>query len=157
LKEYYGKEGIDSLKNHYGILDSGNNDATPNDTTPNNTTPNSTPTPENQGNTYNILDIEDLFKEDGGSTLIGSLKPQVSLTKEGNAYTMISTILGVLQVLSVCAVVVSIALIGFNTMLGSANEKALNQEKFVGILVAAALIFGGSYIAQLIISVVQSI
>ena len=49
------------------------------------------------------------------------------------------------------------ALIGFGTILGSANEKAQGQEKYVGLVIAALLITGGSVLAKLIINIAESI
>lgn len=70
--------------------------------------------------------------------------------------SVISKILGALQVVGIILIVISIALIGFNTIIASASEKAAAQEKYVGILVAALLMTGGSVLAKLIISVAES-
>lgn len=82
-------------------------------------------------------------------------RPQIQLQEGESTLTIIETVLGFLIVIGICAVVIAIALIGFNSMLGSASEKALNQEKFVGIFIAACLITGGSIIAKFIISVAE--
>ena len=71
--------------------------------------------------------------------------------------TMVSTILSVLTGLGIVAVIIGIALIGFNTILGSASEKAVNQEKYVGILIAALLITGGSVIAKFFINFAENL
>lgn len=84
-------------------------------------------------------------------------KPKVSLSEDGKAMNVVVIILNVLTVLGVIAIVVSTALIGFNMILGSASEKAVAQEKFVGIIIASALITGGTIIARIIISVAESI
>ena len=70
---------------------------------------------------------------------------------------LISKILGALIVVGIIAIVISIALIGFSTILGSASEKALAQEKFGGIFIAAILLTGIFGIAKLLISVAEQI
>lgn len=69
----------------------------------------------------------------------------------------ISTVLGVLTILGVIGTAVGLALIGLGTILGSASEKAANQEKYVGIVIAAILITGASVIAKFIISFAENI
>lgn len=82
-------------------------------------------------------------------------KPTVSMgTSTAN---IVSKILGVLTMLGVAATFIGIALIGFNTLMGSASEKAVNQEKYVGIVIAALLIAGVSSIAKVIIGFAESI
>ena len=62
----------------------------------------------------------------GLPTLDNSYKPQISLgTGENRVSNIISTILSFLTIIGVCMFVVAIAVIGFDTMMGSANEKAI--------------------------------
>lgn len=68
---------------------------------------------------------------------------------------MLQKTLATLQVIGVIATVIAIAFIGFKTIIGSASEKAVEKEKFIGILVAAVMITGGITIARFIISVVE--
>lgn len=75
----------------------------------------------------------------------------------GKATTIISNILGALTVIGIIAIVIAIALIGFSSILGSASEKAENKEKYVGLIIAAVLITGGSIIARIIISVAETL
>lgn len=84
-------------------------------------------------------------------------KPTVDLGDTGTSKDIIEKILGVLTVLGAISIVISIALIGFNSIMASASEKAVNQEKFVGLLIAAAVMTGGSTIAQMIIKFAESI
>jgi len=81
-------------------------------------------------------------------------KPKVTL---GVAAVIFSRILGFLTVIGILVTVVGIALIGFGSILGSAGEKAEAQTKLVGIVIAAIVITSGSAIANLIISVAESI
>lgn len=90
----------------------------------------------------------------GLPTLDNGYKPTV---KEGRATNIIISILNVLTVLGIIAIVIAIAIMGLGSILGSASEKALKQEQFIGIVIAAGLIAGGSIIAKLIISVAESI
>lgn len=82
-------------------------------------------------------------------------RPTVQL--EGTPKTIIATILGVLQAIGGILIVISIALIGFNTIMGSASEKAIAKEKFVGLFIAAVVILGGSTLAKMIASVAESL
>lgn len=65
-------------------------------------------------------------------------------------------ILAILQVIGVIAIVIAIALVGFKTILGSASEKAMEKEKYMGILIAAIMITSGITIARFIISAIES-
>ena len=107
----------------------------------------------------NVIESEENAESGaGGSTGLPNLnnyKPTVQIGE--NAKSRVSIILGMLQVLGVIAVVIAIALIGFNFILGSASEKAVAQEKFIGIFVAGALMAGGSTIAKMIISIAENI
>ena len=80
-----------------------------------------------------------------------------TVTSGTKAIDIISRILGVMNVLGIISIVVAITLIGFGTILGSANEKAVTQEKYVGILIAALLLTGGSALARMIMSVAEKI
>lgn len=87
-------------------------------------------------------------------------RPQIDVSSGSSgtsATSIISKILGVLSVIGVALIVVSIGLIGFNTILGSASEKAASQGKYVGLLIAAALLTGGTAIAKMIISVAETL
>lgn len=92
--------------------------------------------------------------ENGLPDIHNGYKPSVQL---GGAKSIVEKILGVLTVLGVIFIVVSIALIGFNIILGTASEKAVNQEKLIGILIAAAVLTGGSSLAQIIMKFAESI
>ena len=93
-------------------------------------------------------------EETGLPDINSGYKPSVQL---GSAESIVEKILGVLMVLGIICIVISIALIGFNIILGTANEKAVNQEKLVGILIAAAIMTGGSSIAQMIMKFAENI
>ena len=99
----------------------------------------------------------------GGSTGDGTIqnldrfKPSINLPSGGKAEEIIESILGALTVIGIIGIVISFALIGFSSILGSASEKAQGQEKYVGIVIAAVIITGGSIIARLIISVAENL
>ena len=84
-------------------------------------------------------------------------KPTADFGKNGKAITIIGTILAVLRTLGIVTTIIGIALIGFNSILGSASEKAANQEKYVGIVVAAIIIVGTSTIAKLTMNIAHNI
>lgn len=88
-----------------------------------------------------------------GEINTGSYKPTISNNSRANS--MISKIFGALQVVGGIAIVISIAMIGLNNILGSADEKAQGKGKAVGILFGAIMIAGVSTIAKLILSVVE--
>ena len=87
-----------------------------------------------------------------------SYKPSVSLnTANSRVGNIISKLLGFLTVIGICVLVVSTAAIGFDFMMGSANQKAISKEKLVGILIASILLTGGSILAKIIINIGESI
>ncbi len=81
--------------------------------------------------------------------------PQVDGSDD--AISIIVKILSILQVIGVVIFVVALALIGFNSMLGSIEEKAVAKEKGIGLAVGAILITGGITVAKFIISIVEKI
>ena len=68
----------------------------------------------------------------------------------------VGIILSALQAVGAIGIVVAIALIGFDMILGSASEKAISKEKMIGILVAAIMITGGTTIAKVIVNIANS-
>lgn len=98
----------------------------------------------------------------GGSTESGTnseiintdnYKPEI--TNNTRANSIISKVFGVLQIVGGIAIVISIALLGLNNILGSAGEKAQGQGRSIGILIGAIMIFGVSTVAKFILSVVE--
>ena len=80
-------------------------------------------------------------------------KPEI--TNNTRANSIISKVFGVLQIVGGIAIVISIALLGLNNILGSAGEKAQGQGRSIGILIGAIMIFGVSTVAKFILSVVE--
>lgn len=74
-----------------------------------------------------------------------------------DAISIIVKVLSILQIIGVVIFVVALGLIGFNSILGSAGEKAVAKEKGIGLLVGAVLITGGITVAKFIISIVEKI
>lgn len=89
----------------------------------------------------------------GLPSLDDNYKPKAS---NGKPIEIVEKILGVLTIIGVIAMVIAVAVMGFGLILGSASDKALKQEQMVGLLIAAALITGGSLIARIIISAAES-
>lgn len=98
----------------------------------------------------------------GGSTESGTnsgiintdnYKPEI--TNNTRANSIISKVFGVLQIVGGIVIVISIALLGLNNILGSAGEKAQGQGRSIGILIGAIMIFGVSTVAKFILSVVE--
>ena len=85
-----------------------------------------------------------------GLPSLDSFTPSITL---GGASTIVGGILGVLMIVGTVLIVVSLALIGFLTILGSASEKADYQQKLVGVIFAGIFMVASSSIAKLIISV----
>lgn len=93
----------------------------------------------------------------GLPTLDDSYRPSISLDAENSKFLdMISTLLSYFIVIGICVIVISTAIIGFDFMMGSANQKAVAKEKFVGLFVAAILLISGSVIAKIIINIAES-
>lgn len=82
---------------------------------------------------------------------------QPGLNGVGKASEITSILLGVFTVLGAIITVISIAIIGFNTILGSANEKAEYQQKLVGVIIGAIVLMCGSIIARVLISFAEAL
>ena len=80
-----------------------------------------------------------------------------SIDGTDGAITVIEGILNFLLVLGVVVTVISIALIGFSAILGSASEKADAQGKYIGIVIGAILITSVCAIAKFIIHFAENI
>lgn len=81
--------------------------------------------------------------------------PVADLKSGGRTQEMISKVLGVLELLSQIAIVVAIAIIGFNSILGSASEKAEWNQKLIGVVIAAVVLVAASKVAQLVINIAE--
>lgn len=95
--------------------------------------------------------------EKGLPNINNKYKPKVDLGTTGTTKNVIETILGALTVISVITVLLAIALIGFNIITGTASEKAVNQEKLIGILIAAAVLTGGTSLIRIIMGFAENI
>ena len=82
---------------------------------------------------------------------------QPGLNDVGKASEITAILLAVFTVLGAIITVVSIAIIGFNTILGSANEKAEYKEKLVGVIIGAIVLMCGSTIARLLIGLAEAL
>lgn len=78
-----------------------------------------------------------------------------SLADSSGWISIVESILGVLQVIGLIGCVILLALFGFNTILGSASEKAVAHEKYGGFLIGIILVTGGISIAKIVISVAE--
>lgn len=65
-------------------------------------------------------------------------------------------ILGAIIIIGVVLITVFIGITGFETILGSSEEKAVAKEKFGGYLIAAIILTGGATIARIIIAIAGS-
>lgn len=68
---------------------------------------------------------------------------------------IVEVILSVLTYVGILMMIICISLIGFNAILGSAGEKAVAQEKAIGILVGGMLLASGSTIAKVFIKIAE--
>ena len=78
-----------------------------------------------------------------------------SIANSSGWISIVESVLGVLQVVGLIGCVILLALFGFNTILGSASEKAVAHEKYGGFLIGIILVTGGISIAKIIISVAE--
>lgn len=90
---------------------------------------------------------------------IGDLKSDIDkykVTAEENTTVtnLINTILGILTAVGAIMAVVIIAMIGFGYVMGSAEEKAVNKEQLITLLIGAVVLVAGSQIVKLIYNVV---
>lgn len=65
-----------------------------------------------------------------------------------------ATVLGWIAAIGGILITVLIAVTGFETIMGSAEEKAFAKEKMMGYIIAAALVTSGSAIASFIINAI---
>lgn len=92
---------------------------------------------------------------EGGTTILNPKDYQPIPVKSDSFDSKVAAILSILQVIGVITIVIGITIMGFNTILGSAEEKAVEQKKAIGVIVGAIMIFGVTTIAKFIISIVE--
>ena len=90
-----------------------------------------------------------------GSSILNTKDYEPFLEKSDSFNSKVATLLSILQVVGVIAIVVGISIMGFNTIMGSAEEKAVEQKKAIGLIVGAVMIFGVTTIAKFIISTIE--
>lgn len=104
-----------------------------------------------------------VYASSGSSTGLPALddgyRPTVSITGDGSSRfeKIIIKLLNFLTVLGICVIVVATAVVGFDSMLGSANQKAIAKEKYIGLIIAALILVVGSVLARVVINVAESI
>ena len=91
----------------------------------------------------------------GVSSILNTSDYKPSPAPSDSFNSKIATLLSILQVVGVIAIVVGISIMGFNTIMGSAEEKAVEQKKAIGLIVGAVMIFGVTTIAKFIISTIE--
>ena len=67
--------------------------------------------------------------------------------------TVGSTVVGILQTVGIVLSVVVLIVLGIKYMMGSAEEKAEYKKSFIPLIIGIAVVFGATYIAQLIFSI----
>jgi type IV secretory pathway VirB2 component (pilin) len=80
-------------------------------------------------------------------------KPEPQQNTKMNS--IVGTILGALQIIGGFAIVLGIAVVGFQILLGSANDKADGKGKAIGFIIGAIMLFSITTIAKLVISAVE--
>ena len=93
----------------------------------------------------------------GTGTGLPSLDLYRPTVSAGGATAVIGRILGILMTLGAIMITVSIAIIGFNSILGSASEKAEYQQKLMGVVFAGIFMVASSAIAKMIMNVATSL
>lgn len=83
---------------------------------------------------------------------LGIFKPTV---EDGKLIDVTEIVLGAIIAIGCVLIVVFIAISGFGMILGSAEEKAVSKEKFIGYLIAVVILTGGATIAKFIISIAE--
>lgn len=112
-------------------------------------------------NVSNAMDAGLAFGDDkvsGATTSDGipnTAKYQPSINTNPISRGILEKILSILQVVGIIGIVISVAMLGFKTVMGSASDKAVEKEKYVGILIAAVMIISGISIAKFIISAIE--
>lgn len=74
----------------------------------------------------------------------------------GKAKKVISNILGALTTVGAIIAVLAISIIGYNTIIGTASDKAFEKEKLIGVAIGAAIMTGSSALAQMIVSIAET-
>lgn len=80
-------------------------------------------------------------------------KPEPQQNTKMNS--IVGTILGALQIIGGFAIVLGIAVVGFQILLGSANDKADGKGKAIVFIIGAIMLFSITTIAKLVISAVE--
>lgn len=80
-------------------------------------------------------------------------KPEPQQNTKMNS--IVGTILGALQIIGAFAIVLGIAVVGFQILLGSVNDKADGKGKAIGFIIGAIMLFSITTIAKLVISAVE--
>lgn len=79
---------------------------------------------------------------------------KVYAEKSTTVVNIINTMLGILTAVGAIMAVVIIAMIGFGYVIGSAEEKAVDQEKLITLLIGAVVLIAGSQIVKIIYNIV---
>ena len=103
-----------------------------------------------QSNAYTYSSDSGIYMAD---LTIDPYKPEPQQNTKMNS--IVGTILGALQIIGGFAIVLGIAVVGFQILLGSANDKADGKGKAIGFIIGAIMLFSITTIAKLVISAVE--
>ena len=85
------------------------------------------------------------------------LKPSNFVKPDTNNTDSVSNvgnrIAGIIKVVGMFAAVIAIMFVGVKYMMGSAEEKAEYKKSFIPLIIGIVVVFGATYIAQLIFSI----
>ena len=108
-----------------------------------------------QQKSYADIDEASVGDSGVGNSILNPKDYEPSPQKSDSFNSKVATLLSILQVVGVITIVIGIVIMGFNTIMGSAEEKAVEEKKAIGLIVGAVMIFGVTTIAKFIISIVE--
>ena len=110
-------------------------------------------------NSYTVNADDTIYKDDPLDDLKGDLNHYGTYRTENQttvntAFNITSKILGIITVIGIILAVIIIAMIGFNYVIGSAEEKAFSQKQLLTFLIGAVILASTTSIVNLIFSAV---
>ena len=104
-----------------------------------------------------FCDSSELYDADSDKTFLSSLdKYKTSGEDSESVKTIVNNILSLLIAIGVVLATVFIAILGFQNVLGSAEEKAVNHEQMMTLVVGSIILFAGSAIVKILYNVATS-
>ena len=103
-----------------------------------------------------VFSVSTFSYADSAKDVVTGINANMTGIDSSGMKSIAGRVLGLLQIVSAILAVILIAYLGFNMVLGSANEKADVQKQFIPLIIGVTIVFAATSIANLLLGIMGS-